>query len=470
MMVLFLKQRLTEERKRFLNLAALAGFGACLSSLVFLTGCATSNATATSKNVQGVESFSAGNYDEAIAFFQDSINENPNSAEAYYNLGSAYQRKANQTKNLNLLTQAEDAYWQALQLSPAPETIVCCYRGIATSATARGDSAGAMRTLEEWRDRNPDSIEPQLEIAYLLEAQGRDDDAYELLEQIAEAAPNDYRAYYKMGVLAEHAENFSTAVEQTRVAAQLQPSNADMSRRVRALENQYAATQRRQQAEEANAQARQNTNNELMANSTPVTVQTTKVQSTSAQGESEAIPEMILPPDDATPVQSAPAAPTTGTNDSAAAPQYGFGEVVLFSADSPEGKLVKTEPTGSATVARANTTRFTKTDENSTADAPKSDDSDVKWISATAKPAEKVAQTSAVAPKTQSASQNAAPVKDLATTAKKAEPEKKAQNNGENVEPRSQDNTRYKEPTAKREKAPREIGAGMPRMKAGSFF
>ncbi|MBR5757782.1 MAG: tetratricopeptide repeat protein, partial [Thermoguttaceae bacterium] len=276
-------ERLSDARASRLALAA--ALALCLVGLSCASGCVSSNATAASNNAQGVEYFTAGDYDNAIARFQDSLEENPESAETYYNLGSAFQRKANETGDLNLLTKAEDAYWTALQMNPAPETIVCCYRGIATSATARGDSAGAMQTLEEWRDRNPDSIEPRLEIAYLLEAQERDDDAYDALKEIAEMAPNDYRAFYKMGVLSERAGDLDDAIEQTNAAALL-TSKSEIAQRARSLEAQYAAKQRKQEKE--GGVEPPSTESTLAVGPIPAS-QTTRVQSTSAQAESEAV-------------------------------------------------------------------------------------------------------------------------------------------------------------------------------------
>ena len=199
-------------------LAATAGLSALLAA-----GCAASTSSATAHNAAGVESFSAGRYDDAIAYFQESLEDNPSNAEAYYNLASAYQRKAAETGDTVLLGQAEDAYWTALENNPNSETIVCCYRGLATSAMARGDGNAALQTLEAWRDRNPDSIEPKLEIAYLLEAQQKDSEAYDVLKQVAAEAPNGYRAFYKMGVLAERAGDLTDAMENAETAHKLNP-------------------------------------------------------------------------------------------------------------------------------------------------------------------------------------------------------------------------------------------------------
>jgi tetratricopeptide (TPR) repeat protein len=215
-------------------LFALLGLG--IAAPTFLaTGCSSPNGLVASRNARGVELYATGDYDRAIAVFQETLAENPENAETLYNLGAAYQRKAIATGDYALLTQAENAYWAALERDAAPETIVCCYRGLATSASTRGDAALALQTLEDWRDRNPDSIEPKLEIAYLLEAQERDDEAYAVLEEVAEAAPNDYRAFYKMGVLQERAGNVQEALDKTTIAGRLNPTNATLAKKATEL-------------------------------------------------------------------------------------------------------------------------------------------------------------------------------------------------------------------------------------------
>jgi len=334
-------------------------------------GCVSPGVSAATSNAQGVDLYVAGDYDGAIDAFESSLEENPDSAETYYNLGSAYQRKATATGDYNLLTKAEDAYWKALESNPADETIVCCYRGIATSATARGDSASAMATLEEWRDRNPDSIEPKLEIAYLLEAQGRDDDAYEALQAAAQMAPNDYRAYYKMGVLAERAGDLNDAMEQTKLAAKLTPENDDVARRARTLESQCLA-QRRANLQDQNAVASKDSNvpsseqTQVAAYGSVLPAdQTTVVAPTAAQTEETEPPEIVLPNDETTPPQTSTNGAGTKNPTSASNEGLGFGAVSSFSS----------------------------------VDASKNDDSDVKWIT-NSSPASKIVQTTAEIPQT----------------------------------------------------------------------
>lgn len=259
------------------------------AAVVAGAGCASSGSSASARNAQGVQSFTAGRYDDAIAYFQESLNENPESAETYYNLASAYQRKAAATGDTTYLAQAEDSYWTALEHNPKPETIVCCYRGLATSAEARGDSEGALRTLEAWRDRNPTSIEPQLEIAYLLEAQQKDAEAYDVLKQVASAAPDDYRAFYKLGTLSERAGDLADAKEQIETARKLNPTDALVARRASSVEAQIAAQEQKksQSPSESNellqaSNAPSQTNDSGTSQNANV-LQTTPVQTTAAQ-------------------------------------------------------------------------------------------------------------------------------------------------------------------------------------------
>lgn len=366
------------------SLALLLGLGA---ATLLSAGCASSNATASMRNSQGVESFSSGRYDDAISYFRESLDENPDNAETYYNLASAYQRKAAETGDTVLLGQAEDAYWTALEHDPKADTIVCCYRGLATSAMARGDSEGALQTLEAWRDRNPESIEPKLEIAYLLEAQQKDAEAYELLKEISEAAPDDYRAYYKMGVLSERAGDLSDAVENAKVARQLNPTDMTVAQRATSFEKQFAAQQKNGGSSEPESSAEASVATAEFADlplGDDSTVQTTAVQTTAAQSQENEIPqiEMSLPADDPSgiPTSSYRAVPSVSPTTQDPNASLGFG--VATATDSNGAVITEEAPVAS------------------TVDRKVRDDSDVKWISSANadRVRQTIAQTSATLP------------------------------------------------------------------------
>lgn len=429
-------------------LGALLGLGLGFG---LATGCASPSGLVASRNAQGVERYAAGDYDQAIVVFQETLAENPDSAETLYNLGAAYQRKALATGDYALLTQAENAYWAALERNAAPETIVCCYRGLATSASTRGDAAGALRTLEDWRDRNPDSIEPKLEIAYLLEAQERDDDAYAILEEVAEAAPNDYRAFYKMGVLQERAGNVQEALDKTTIAGRLNPTDAALAQKATELR---AALERN--AEEATQSA-----DEIAEFESETTLVAPTSATDDAADSENAAPTLPEPTffDDAT------------QNDGATsnAPQtLGADEVVLFSRPDADETLVA---------------------ESSPAAAPRReivDEGNVKWIAPTAAAS---SETVAAAPTTKNANaasrlsdgsgdanavaankqktsaqtSQAAQTSQTAQTPQVAQATQKMQVAKVAQAPRSAE-------TSKRSSKRTDLNAGPPTLRAGSFF
>ncbi|MBP3532111.1 MAG: tetratricopeptide repeat protein [Thermoguttaceae bacterium] len=435
-------------------LFALLGLGVVAPTFV-ATGCSSPTGLVASRNARGVELYATGDYDRAIAVFQETLAENPENAETLYNLGAAYQRKALATGDYALLTQAENAYWAALERDAAPETIVCCYRGLATSASTRGDAATALQTLEDWRDRNPESIEPKLEIAYFLEAQERDDEAYAVLEEVAEAAPNDYRAFYKMGVLQERAGNVQEALDKTTIAGRLNPTDAALAKKATELR---AALE--QSAEKATKTADEIADLES---------ETTLVAPTAATDETDDVktdaPTLPSPTffDDATQTDDASDASTTN------APQtLGADEVVLFARPDVDGTLAANQTeTASTAVAAAPRRKIV-------------DEGNVKWIAPAV--ASEVADATAKTAKTGDASRLSDGSGDAAAVAQKKQ---NAQNDEEKETTQVAQNAQATQtptvakvaqlpPTSaapqKRVKKRTELNAEPPTLRAGSFF
>lgn len=435
-------------------LFALLGLG--IAAPTFLaTGCSSPNGLVASRNARGVELYATGDYDRAIAVFQETLAENPENAETLYNLGAAYQRKALATGDYALLTQAENAYWAALERDAAPETIVCCYRGLATSASTRGDAALALQTLESWRDRNPDSIEPKLEIAYLLEAQERDDEAYAILEEVAEAAPNDYRAFYKMGVLQERAGNVQEALDKTTIAGRLNPTDATLAKKATEL----------RAALEQNAEKATETADELA----DLESETTLVAPTSATDDAAELeidaPTLPSPTffDDATQTDDASDASTTNATQT-----LGADEVVLFARPDVDGTLAANPKESASTVAAAPRRKII-------------DEGNVKWIAPTA--AESAAVASAPTTKTGSnaASRLSDGSGDSGVVAQSKEVAKETQKTQDAKETQTAQATQAPKvaqatPSANAAQPPRraskrvELNAEPPTLRAGSFF
>lgn len=207
---------------------------AALLPFVVLAGC--SSWGGKMRNTEGVRYYSNGQYDEALESFQTASRLNPEDPEVYYNLASTYQQQATRYNQPALLTQAENYYRQCLDKNPNSETTVCCYRGLATVLNQKNEPSEAMSLLRTWEERNPSSVEPKLEIAYLLEAQGANQDAAAALEKIAAYAPNDYRAYYKLGLVREKLGQDDAALTQLQTSLRLKPNDTEIAQRIEQLE------------------------------------------------------------------------------------------------------------------------------------------------------------------------------------------------------------------------------------------
>ena len=463
------KTTLDATRARFAA-CALASAIACFVA----QGCASPSSNAAARNAQGVQLFSAGRYDDAIACFEASLEENPDSAETYYNLGSALQRKANETNDAQLLERAEDAYWTALELDPAPETIVCCYRGVATAA-ARGDAKSGLAALEQWRDRNPQSIEPRLEIAYLLESQEKDAEAYALLKEIAEDAPDDYRAYYKMGALAERAGDLADAVENANLAVKLNPTDSTVVQRANLLEAEFEAQRRRAEI----AAKKEKTNDDDASVATVLDApQTARVSPTAAQTEQEVAPSdapgLALPAEPEN-VVLPDAAPAPAPTPAPAAQKLGFGVPTSLrdpksdaSDDTPQNVAQDDSDVKWLTPPRAEETRrkIAQVAAQTRVETP----SGVAAFPISSKTAA-VTQPSFVAPKLDGGKNVAAaqpiPTIDQNENAEKDLNEKSAENIAVLPAPTpNATNRAVKKPERKRA----EINSGPPNIRAGSFF
>ncbi|MDO5565221.1 MAG: tetratricopeptide repeat protein [Planctomycetia bacterium] len=201
-----------------------------------IAGCQSFNQSAV-QNSEGVVYYTQGQYDQALPYFQEAARLDPNNAEALYNLASTYQQQAIAHNQPGQLIQAENYYRACLDKKPSAETTVCCYRGIATSMTRRNQAGQAIELLKGWETRNPNSVEPKLELAYLYEAQGKNAEALKELQAAVGLAPNDYRVYYKTGVIQQKLGNKSDALNQYLMAGRLQPSNREVANRIGQLQN-----------------------------------------------------------------------------------------------------------------------------------------------------------------------------------------------------------------------------------------
>ena len=167
-------------------------------TLTSLVGCNSMNSQ--SLNAEGVRLYQSGNYQQAATEFQRAIASNPSSASGYYNLASALHKTGKLQNRPQDLQQAEQLYNQCLDYDP---NYTEAYRGLSVLLAESGRQDASYRLLEGWASRNPQSAEPHIELARMLEESSNLPMASAQLEQAVTIDPYNSRALTALGRLRE---------------------------------------------------------------------------------------------------------------------------------------------------------------------------------------------------------------------------------------------------------------------------
>jgi len=167
-------------------------------TLALATGCA--DFSAQGRNAEGVRLFSQGRYHEALRQFQEGTYTDPISPDGYYNLAATYHRLGVVENRRSDLDQAENYYNQCLDRDPNHAD---CYRGLAVLLAEQGRNQEAFRLLEGWADRNPAAADAKIELARLFQEYGDRTAAKDHLIEAVQADPDNPRALAALGKVRE---------------------------------------------------------------------------------------------------------------------------------------------------------------------------------------------------------------------------------------------------------------------------
>jgi Tfp pilus assembly protein PilF len=183
-------------------------------------------------NAEGTRFFQQGNHPAAIRRFEKAIAANPRDADSYYNLAATYHQLARSGMEDSYWATAETYYNQCLDIAPNHEA---CHRGLAVLLAQQNRQEQAFRLLEGWRDRNPFSPEPKVELARLYEEFGETAESErQLLEAIA-ADTTNARARAALGKLRESQGDIPQALANYQVALRRNSAQPQLQARVAAL-------------------------------------------------------------------------------------------------------------------------------------------------------------------------------------------------------------------------------------------
>ncbi|MBS0210454.1 MAG: tetratricopeptide repeat protein [Planctomycetes bacterium] len=200
-------------------------------ALLCASGCGV---VAHRQNADGVRQFQTGQYQAAIANFEQAIATNPGDADGYYNLASTYHRLAKLTNQPANWKMAEDTYNLCLDRNPNHRD---CHRALAVLLSEEQRNEEAFRLLEGWAQKNPSSADPKIELARLSQEFGNTTQAREQLLEALAASPYDSRALVALGQLNEQTGNATQALANYQRAVVSGENSPQVQSRIAALQS-----------------------------------------------------------------------------------------------------------------------------------------------------------------------------------------------------------------------------------------
>ncbi len=188
---------------------------------------------AQGENVQGVRLYQQGNFQAALQSFQRALQNDPNNADAYYNLAATYHRMATLHGQQSDYDQAESFYNQCLDHAPDHQP---CYRGLAVLLVEQQRAEEAFRLLEGWADRSPARPEPKIELARLFEEFGDKKAAKAHLIEAVAIDPQNARALAALGRIREELGEYDQALADYQRSLQHDRFQPEVAQRLAALQ------------------------------------------------------------------------------------------------------------------------------------------------------------------------------------------------------------------------------------------
>jgi tetratricopeptide (TPR) repeat protein len=205
--------------------------------LGLLAGC--NSFTAQTRNTDGVRLYQQAKYQEAEKEFQEAIYAEPENADGYYNLAATYHRIGKLERRKTDLDQAETYYNLCLDRNSNHTE---CYRGLAVLLAEEGRNDDAFRLLEGWVQRQPNSADAKIELARLNDEFGNRQVAKEHLIEALAAQPDNSRALAALGKIREDAGETAQALANYQRSLNQDNRQPQVVARVAALQTSATST------------------------------------------------------------------------------------------------------------------------------------------------------------------------------------------------------------------------------------
>ena len=169
------------------------------------------------EDVSGITYYQKGDFDAAIAGFDEAIALNPADAEAYYNRGAAYAEKGE-------IDRAIADFDEAIALNPADAE---AYYNRGAAYAEKGEIDRAIADFDEAIALNPADAEAYYLRGFVHSEEDDFDAAIEDFSKVIALNPADAEAYYNRGAAYVAKDDFDAAIEDFSKVIALNPADAE---------------------------------------------------------------------------------------------------------------------------------------------------------------------------------------------------------------------------------------------------
>ncbi|MDR0391823.1 MAG: tetratricopeptide repeat protein, partial [Planctomycetaceae bacterium] len=209
--------------------------------LLQVVGCTSSN-----KCVEGVRYFNQARYDLAQRAFIDALKREPNNPDIYFNLAETYHQSAKLSLSQNEIAKAQQQYDEANKYYRNCLSIdsnhLKANRGLAAMYIEIQQPKMAFDHIINWGNMNSHLQDPKIELARLHQewaqimiAQNQKEisersikKATELLQNVIENEPNNYRAWKAIGFIRESNGDRENAIIAYQQSIAANPNQNDL--------------------------------------------------------------------------------------------------------------------------------------------------------------------------------------------------------------------------------------------------
>ena len=183
--------------------------------------------------------FQRGYYDQAGASFERTLHDEPNSAEAWYGLGSVYLQQQK-------IKEARDAFERVTKLQATyPDTLPNAWNNLGLLATREGRTADAIPYFQKALKLSPDHLVALTNLGNGYRQQKQWEDARGILQHAVDIAPKDPEANYSLAMVYAQLNDSEQAYDYLQRALKYRPAYPEALNNLGVL---YLRTGRRNQA------------------------------------------------------------------------------------------------------------------------------------------------------------------------------------------------------------------------------